>query len=107
MSPHTALPLFISDSATKKRRSAGSKKVIKIAPALTLPILKLTPYSIHSAAIRVSKHSRKKLSPRKRLRPICGNLCHQYTELLRRTEAAQRLQGGDCQRRRGVAAHAS
>jgi hypothetical protein len=55
MSQRTALPLFISGSATKRRRFAGSKKVIKIERELTLAVLKLTPFLTHCAAIRVSK----------------------------------------------------
>src|SRR6266700_5481408 len=51
-----------------------------------------------SAATRASKRWCKKFSPRRTLSPIRGNLCHESTELLRRAEAAKRLQGCDCLR---------
>ena len=54
MSDRTALPLFISDSVTKKKRFAGSKKVIRIE-AMTFALLKLIHFSIHCAATRVSR----------------------------------------------------
>ena len=65
MSPCIALPLFISHSATNKRRFAGSNKAIKIAPALTLGRFELTTrFSIHCTAIQASKRSPRKLFQR-------------------------------------------
>src|SRR6266568_2917626 len=100
MSQPIALPLFISVSATERRRSAGSKKVIKIEPALTLAVLKLSPFSTRSVAIHVSKRSSQRFSHRRTGRR------RESEDLLRRTEAAQRLQGCDCLRRCGLATHA-
>src|SRR6266568_4582711 len=57
-------------------------------------------------ATRVSKNSCKKFSPRRRLRPIRGNLRHESTELLCGAEAAQRLQGSHYLCDRWMARHA-
>src|SRR6266536_4476812 len=66
MFQRTASPLSISDSATKRRRSVGLQKVIRIAPVMPLGTLGLSRYSTRCAAIRVSRRSSKKFLRLKR-----------------------------------------
>src|SRR6266849_2013323 len=100
MSQRTALPLFISDSVTRRRHSAGLKKVIRIAPVMTLFTLESNRCSTHCAAIRASRNLSEKFWRRRTDRR------HESKELLRRAEAAQRLQGCDRLCSRGLAADA-
>src|SRR2546422_6231522 len=83
----TALPLFISDLATKRRRSAGLKKAIRIAPVMTLRTLELSLCLIHCAVIRGSRNLSEKFLRRRTDRR------RESEEILRGTEAAQCLQG--------------
>src|SRR6266566_10175743 len=101
MFQRTASPLSISDSATKRRRSAGLQKVIRIVPAMPLGTLGLSRYSTPCAATRVSKS----LSQRFLLRRTDRR--REPEEILRGTETAQRLQSCDRLRSRRLAADAN
>src|SRR5438093_4906735 len=83
MSQRTALPLFISDSVTRRRHSTGLKKVIRITPVMTLFTLELNRYLTRCAAIRASKNSSQKFSRRRKDR------LHEREEIFHRVRAVQ------------------